>query len=264
MYLAHWKLKRAPFENVPDPLFFYYTAQHEEALSRLLFAAESKKGAAMLTGAAGCGKTTLSRAFIQKLPDSRYDISLVVNPNMSREDLLYEILHQFGVTPSNHSKARLLSHLNERVIQNLQKDRHTLIIVDEAHSITEESTYEELRLLLNFQLNDRFLLTLFLIGQEELRERVARIPQLAQRISIKAHLNPLDLAQTVNYIFFRLKKAGLEQNLFSKEALDLIFQSSGGIPRWINTICDLCLLDAANAKADFIDSAVVKKVIREI
>ncbi|MFQ5691532.1 MAG: ExeA family protein [Nitrospinota bacterium] len=264
LYLEYWHLKRAPFENVPDPNFLYYTAQHKEALARMAYAAESKKGAAMLTGEAGSGKTTLSRAFIRQLPENQYDMSLVVNPNMSREDLLREILYQFDVKTPDHSKSDLLHGLNERIIQNMQRDRHTIIIVDEAHSITDEATYEELRLLLNFQMNERFLLTLILIGQDELRTRVARIPQLGQRISIKAHLSPLDFTETVNYIFFRLKKAGLEQNLFSKEALELIFQASGGLPRQINTICDLCLLDAFNAGASMINSAVVKKVIQEI
>ncbi len=166
----------------------------------MIYAAESKKASAMLTGAAGCGKTTLSRAFIQHLPNDQYDVSLVVNPNLSREDMLREILYQFGTNTSQLTKSDLLHSLNERFVQNVQKERHTIIIVDEAHSITEDPTFEELRLLLNFQMNDRYLLTLILIGQEDLRDRLARIPQFAQRISIKAHLEPLDFAETIKYM----------------------------------------------------------------
>ncbi len=200
MFLESWGLKKSPFENVPDPLFLYYTTQHKEALSRMIYAAESKKASAMLTGAAGCGKTTLSRAFIQHLPNDQYDVSLVVNPNLSREDMLREILYQFGTNTSQLTKSDLLHSLNERFVQNVQKERHTIIIVDEAHSITEDPTFEELRLLLNFQMNDRYLLTLILIGQEDLRDRLARIPQFARRISIKAHLEPLDFAETIKYM----------------------------------------------------------------
>jgi general secretion pathway protein A len=264
LYLDHWNLNQAPFENVPDPNFLYYTPQHQEALSRMVYAAETKKGAALLTGEAGCGKTTLSRALIHHLPDNCYDVSLVVNPSLNSEDMLKEILYQFGIQTADNTKSDLLHNLNERIVHNLQNDLHSIIIVDEAHSITEDATFEELRLLLNFQLNDRFLLTLILIGQDELRDRLARTPALHQRISVKAHLEPLDFDECVNYISFRLKQVGFEQNLFSKQASEFIHQTSGGIPRRINTICDLCLLEASKSKADLVNSSIVKQVIQEL
>ncbi len=118
-------------------------------------------------------------------------------------------------------------------------------------------------MLLNFQMNDRFLLTLILVGQPELQQKVESIPQLSQRISIKYHLSPLDYTDTVKFIFFRLKVAGLEKSIFSEEAIKNIFDISGGIPRRIVNICDLCLLVGFTYKVPLINSKLVDKVIRD-
>ena len=128
------------------------------------------------------------------------------------------------------------------MLANIQANKDTIVIVDEAQAIEDERTLEELRLLLNFQMNDRFLLTLILVGQPELLKKVEKISQLSQRISIKYHLSPLDYMDTVKFIFFRLKVAGLEKSIFSEEAIKEIFKVSDGIPRRIVNLCDLCLL----------------------
>jgi len=138
-----------------------------------------------------------------------------------------------------------------------------VLIIDEAQVIEEDSTFEELRLLLNFQLNDRFLLTLILIGQPELKAKVDCIPQLSQRISIKYHLTPLNYKETVQFIFFRLKTAGLEKSIFSEEALKSIYEHSAGVPRSIVNLCDLCLLVGFSYKAPLVNSKLVAKVIQD-
>ncbi len=116
-------------------------------------------------------------------------------------------------------------------------------------------------MLLNFQLNDKFLVTLILIGQPELREKVEKIKQLDSRISIRYHLKPLDFNDTIKYIIFRLKVAGLKKNIITKEAIEKIYSHTGGVPREINNICDLALLDGFSTKAELIDSKIIQKLI---
>jgi general secretion pathway protein A len=222
LYEEYWGLHALPFENVPDPRFLYRSSQHEEALMRLVYATKSQKGAAMLTGEIGCGKTTLSRVFIQELPSDKYEVGLIANPCLSPTDLLKEILYQLGVEKAVGDKAAMLHTLNEKMLENLKEGKRTIVVIDEAQAIESDTTLEELRLLLNFQLNDQFLVTLILIGQPELREKVAAIKQLDSRISIRYHLQQLDLNDTIKYIIFRMKVAGLKKNVITKEAIEKI------------------------------------------
>ena len=264
MYQAYWGLDELPFENVPDPRFFYPSAEHQEALLRLFYAVNSRKGAAMLTGDIGCGKTILSRTLIQDLAPDRYEIGLVTNPSLSPVDFLREILYQLGVQTSTNSKLDLLHALNDQAVKNVNADKDTIIIVDEAQAIENQDTFEELRLLLNFQLNDRFLLTLLLIGQPELKDRVAGIEQLSQRIAIKFHLGPLKREETHAYVQTRLERAGCKRQIFQEDALDLLYKESQGIPRTINNICDICLLLGFGAKAEHIDTLQMQKAAHAI
>ena len=261
MYEKYWGLKELPFENVPDPRFMYHSAQHEEALMRLLYATKAQKGAAMLSGEIGCGKTTVSRAFVQELSSDEYEVGLIVNPTLEPLDFLKEILFQLGIEKMADTKPELLHILNDALLQNLVKKKKTIIIVDDAQAIEDDVTFEELRLLLNFQLNDQFLLTLILIGQPELKNRVAKIPQLDSRISIRYHLRPLDAKEVAQYILFRLKVAGMQKNFFTREAIDKIHEYTGGVPRRINNICDLSLLVGFSKKVELIDSKMIQQLI---
>ena len=261
MYEKYWGINTLPFENVPDPRFLYRSSQHEEALMRLIYATKSQKGAAMLTGEIGCGKTTLSRVFIQELSGDEYEIGLIANPCLSPTDLLKEILYQLGIEKSAEDKTEMLHMLNEKMLENLNNGKKTIVIIDEAQAIESETTLEELRLLLNFQLNEKFLVTLIIIGQPELREKVASIKQLDSRISIRYHLKHLDLNDTIRYIIFRLKVAGLKKNIITKEAIEKIYSYTKGVPRRINNICDLALLDGFSTKAELISTKIIQKLI---
>ncbi len=261
MYEKYWGLNTLPFENVPDPRFFYRSSQHEEALMRLIYATKSQKGAAMLTGEIGCGKTTLSRVFIQELSSDEYEIGLIANPCLPPIDFLKEILFQLGIEKSVDDKAGMLHALNDKMLENLNKGKKTIVVIDEAQAIESDTTLEDLRLLLNFQLNEEFLVTLILIGQPELREKVVNIKQLDSRISIRYHLQHLDLNDTIKFIIFRLKVAGLKKNIITKEAIEKIYSYTGGVPREINNICDLALLDGFSTKVELIDSKIIQKLI---
>ena len=148
--------------------------------------------------------------------------------------------------------------------KNAKNGKNTLIIVDEAQLIDDEETLEQLRLLLNFQLDEKFLLTLVLIGQPELREKIAQVSPLDQRIAIRSHLNPLTYEDSTHYIIYRLKKAGSENNIFSKDAIEKIYDHTKGIPRMINTVCDLSLLAGVSTQSEEIDSNIVQCVIDEL
>ncbi|HHT9135929.1 MAG TPA: ExeA family protein [Candidatus Wunengus sp. YC60] len=261
MYEKYWGLNELPFENVPDPRFMYHSTQHGEALMRLLYATKAQKGAAMLSGEVGCGKTTVSRAFVQELSSEEYEVGIIANPSLTTLDFLKEILYQLGIEKTADSKPGLLHILNDAMLQNLQKKKKTVLIIDDAQVIEDVGTFEELRLLLNFQLNNQFLLTLILIGQPELRDKVVKIPQLDSRISIRYHLKPLDLKETAQYILFRLKIAGMQRNIFTKEAIEKIREYTGGVPRKINNICDLSLLVGFSKKVELIDSKIIQRLI---
>lgn len=265
MYEIYWGLKEKPFENTPDPRFIYSSHEHLEAATRLTYAVEERKGAAMLTGEYGCGKTVISRLLFEILPPEKYEIGLVTNPLLSPIDLLQEICFQLGMkTSSDLPKTQLLMNLNERLYKNINNHKNTVIIIDEAQAINDLMTFEELRLLLNFQLNDRFLITLILIGQPELREKINELKQLKQRLAISYHLNPLSKDDTERYIIHRLKIAGTENKIFLDDVFHLIWESSSGIPRVINSICDMCLLVGFTKKYNEIDQELVKKAIHDL
>lgn len=266
MYQAYWGLKEKPFENTPDPRFIYYSSKHEEALMRLLYAVREKKGAAMLSGEYGSGKTLLSRVVVGQLmqQEDEYKVALVVNPAITSLQLLGEILYQLGEENSTRDrKIDILRRLNEIFYKTTQNNKHTVIVIDEAQTIEDDSVFEELRLLLNFQLNERFLLTLILLGQPELRDKIDRIPQLKQRLSVKYHLEALDFEQTREYIQHRCRVAGREDKLFSDEAIGLVYTASRGIPREINNLCDMALVIGFGERTAHIDGRITQEVIRD-
>ncbi|MGD9162825.1 MAG: AAA family ATPase [Desulfobacteraceae bacterium] len=262
MYLDYWKFEKFPFENVPDPDFFYLSKSHEEGLTRLIYAAQMRKGSAMLSGEIGCGKTTLSMVYVRELPEDKYDVGIIINPKLEAIEFLQEVLYQFGINGIPDSKVNCLRMLNEKMLANLDAGRETLLIVDEAQ-VLNESTFEEIRLLNNFQLNNRFLMTIILIGQPELVQKVNNIEQLDQRIAIKYHLTPFNFEDTERYITFRQQKAGGRENVFSDEAIVKIFAHTGGVPRKINNLCDLSLLIGSSTGKDIISKNIVEKIISD-
>ncbi len=263
MYEAYWELAEPPFDNSPNPKFLYLSPEHEEALIRMVYAVTHRKGAAMLTGEYGCGKTTLSRALLQRLEIERYEVGLLTNPCWSAPDFLRELLYQMGVDTQEQGKVDLLHMLNDLFYKNFKAGRDNVIIIDEAQLIEDEAIFEEIRLLLNFQLDDQFLVTLLLIGSPELRDKVRRMRHFDQRITIRYHLNTLDCQHTANYIAHRLKMAGQSRRIFTDEAVKLIFDFTRGTPREINNLCDISLLIGYSKRVREIDEKIVAEVIKD-
>ena len=261
-YEDFWGLKKAPFDNVPDPRFYFPSSRHEEGLHRLLYGVEARKGAVMLTGEIGCGKTLLSRTLIQHLAHDRFDLALIANPSFEVVDFMKEILYQFGVNQGG-TKLDMVHALNERLLENLNKGKDTVLVVDEAQAITDLEVFEELRLLLNFQLNDRFLLTVILLGQPELRSKVEALKQLAQRVVIRYHLMPFNVDEVGDYIDYRMQAAGASRVVFTPEAVAAVYEASGGIPRKVNTIADLALLIGFMDRCRQVGLEIVKRAYVE-
>ncbi|MCD6308255.1 MAG: AAA family ATPase [Candidatus Latescibacteria bacterium] len=260
MYLSYWGLKEKPFENTPDPRFMYYSVKHKEALLNLLYAVNENKGAALLTGDIGCGKTLLARALISRLDPDDFEIGLVANPRLDEDEFIREIMYQFGQDAEAPGRLSMMHRFNEFLYNNAMEGKKSILIIDEAQLIKNDMILEEIRLLLNFQLNDRFLLTLILIGQPELEDKLRRMPQLDQRIGIRFHIEHLSSSDTRNFILFRLKQASREEPIFTENAIASIFKYSEGIPRKINTICDLCMVMGVARNLKIIDENVVREL----
>jgi general secretion pathway protein A len=261
MYLEYWKLKEKPFENTPDRRFLYPSQNHQDGIQRLLYAIENEKGCAMLSGEYGCGKTVLVRAALASLDLSHYEIALINYPYFDRNLFLREVLQQFGEEAGERPRVELFRRLSQLFYDNVSQGKVNVLVIDEAQIIEDPQVFEELRLILNIQLEDRFLINILLVGQPELREKIMLYPQLDQRIAIKWHLHRFDHENTASYVRHRLKVAGSEREIFTQEALYLTHKISNGVPRRINNVADLCLMEAANREMDVVDGDVFKYVV---
>ena len=261
MYEEFYGLKEKPFSKTPDPRFLYQSRKHAEALARLQHAVE-EQDIVLLTGEIGSGKTTLSRAFIDAL-DASYRPLLIINPRLSPSQLLHTVALRLGMDDVSRYRHGILEGINGRLFELYEEGKRPVIIIDEAQLIPGKSTFEELRLLTNFQLDDRNLLSLVLIGQTELRERLTKKPYraLKQRIGMQYHLGPLDAEETEAYVLHRLKVAGREEPLFDAQAQALLYQYSEGVPRRINTIAGNALVEGSGRETAIIGPEIIESVV---
>ena len=251
-----------PFGKTPDPAFLFESPQHREALARLEYAVDEKE-LALLVGDIGSGKTTLSRALIDRIGDAR-PVVLLINPRLTPAQLLRSIASGLGLAPSRY-RNELLDQIHSRLFELYEEKREPVLIIDEAQLIPSKATFDEIRLLTNFQLDEQNLLSVLLIGQPELEGRLERshYAPLRQRIGLRYRLGPLSLAETVEYIEHRIRVAGGGRNPFDRTAMERIHAVSGGIPRLINTLATTALLDAFGDDAESIDAPRVASAARE-
>lgn len=262
MYLDYFGFKKKPFSNTPDPEFLFLSKNHEEALSRLQYAVEENE-LALLVGEIGSGKTTLSRALIDSF-DENYKFFLIINSRLSPSQFLRTLVKLFGEEPK-YFKNDLLEQIENKLLNFYEKSITPAIIMDEAQLIPKKGTFDEIRLLTNFQMDSQNLMSFIIMGQPELSRRLQKkaYDPLRQRISLNYYLKGLNEDEVFPYIKHRLSIAGGDPNLFSFECIPLIYKFSNGIPRVINTICSLSLLEAMGKDTKKITPDIVIKAFEE-
>ncbi len=265
MYKKFFGFKEKPFQLVPNPRFLYFSKKHQNAMTHLEYGLSEGSGFILLTGAIGSGKTTIVRHLLNKVEGSiDAEIGVITNTNVDSGELLGLVMHEFGLESNPVSKAKSLDTIFRYLISQYSRKRRVLLVVDEGQNLSVQAL-EELRMLSNLQTDDQILLQIILIGQPELKRKLnsLELTQLLQRISVFYHLEPLDREEVLEYITYRLEKAGGRKAIFAEDTLDLIYRASGGIPRIVNILCDTALVYAYAESQKTIDSEIVSQVIKD-
>ncbi|HMB73748.1 MAG TPA: AAA family ATPase [Gammaproteobacteria bacterium] len=265
MYTEHFGLNEKPFSISPDPRYLYLSQRHADGLAHLLYGISESGGFIQLTGEVGTGKTTLVRSVLRQLPE-RTEIALILNPHLSPKQFLQAICHELHLPFQQRDTGKMLiDRLNTRLLGLHAENRRVVLIVDEAQTMSPE-LLEQVRLLTNLETEKQKLLQIILIGQPELREVLSRpyMRQIAQRITGRYHLEPLNAADTAVYVAHRMKVAGGRPDIFSQRAIRKLYRLSGGVPRLINIVADRALLAAYARDESRIGSRLVGRAASEV
>jgi general secretion pathway protein A len=266
MYEEYFRLSGLPFQLSPDPTYYYSSEGHRRALSYLKYGVYQGEGFVVVTGEIGAGKTTLVRALIGELDPNKIVAAQLVSTQLGAADVLRSVLATFGLAVKGSGKAEMLHTIEAFLTSLFIEGKRAILIVDEAQNLPPDAI-EELRMLSNFQIQDRGLLQSLLVGQPELREmlRSTRHEQLRQRIIASYHLGAMSAEDTKGYITHRLGCVGWNKDPeFDAEAFDAIFRYSGGVPRKINRLCNRLLLSTYLAGGHLISAQDVIEVAKEI
>ncbi|HEY7906996.1 MAG TPA: AAA family ATPase [Wenzhouxiangella sp.] len=269
MYESFYSLSERPFSITPNPRFVYLSRRHQDALAHLLYGVGTggSGGFVQLTGEVGTGKTTLCRLVLEQVPE-KTRIALILNPMLGPLELLEAICDELEIDWASHKGSGILrihGALNQFLLDRHAAGERVVLIIDEAQNLSE-AALEQVRLLTNLETATDKLLQIILIGQPELRDllRQTSLRQLAQRITARYHLDPLDLAETIEYVKHRLLVADSPRCPFNQKALEAIHETSGGVPRLINIIADRALLAGYASEMEHIDSATVRAAALEV
>jgi general secretion pathway protein A len=264
MYLAHFNLKEKPFQITTDPKFLWLGEKHKEALSTLRYGILENKGFVMLTGEVGTGKTVLINR-LRSMVDINTIIATIPDPDLETLDFFKLLADGFKINKAFLSKGGFLLHLRDFLHESYAKQKQVVLIVDESQRLNHK-LLEEIRLLSNIELFDRKLINIFFVGQSEFNETLmdSRNRAIAQRISVKYNISPLNKEETGQFIQHRLRVSGAKEKIFELDAVEEVFNFSKGIPRLINIVCDHALLTGYATGKKTIDGGIVKECAREL
>ena len=263
MYREFFNLKEKPFSLNPDPEFLYLSKNHIRAQTMLEYGFHSQAGFTVITGDIGAGKTTLVNYLLAKEGEDVV-IGVINNTHSSFGNLMSWILDAFDLDEPSPESAKKLRKFTEFVMEQYSDGKRVLLVIDEAQNLSEE-TLEELRLISNINITNDVFLQLILIGQPELIEKLndPKLTQFAQRIGVDFNLRPMDYVDTGKYIFHRLKVAGSHKSIFTSDAVAAVFCFSEGVPRRINTLCDMALVYAYADESKTINAKLILDVIKD-
>lgn len=265
--LAYWNLRERPFEPTWDTRYFFQSRDHDEALNRLTFlAGERTMLFGMMTGEIGCGKTMTRAVFSERLDQRRFCVVTQENSAFTFSELLGLVLEELdgNLSDAGQTKFARVERLKKVIARVHAEGRHLVLIFDEAQDMTP-ATLNELKLLTNLNRAGQSYLTIVLVGQPELRDLVATLPQIDQRVSLRFHLNPLDLEDSRSYLRHRLKVAGHPTGeLFEADAIERAFQVTLGVPRELNRMAKLSLEFAWVKEYPLVSLKAVEAVVRDL
>ncbi len=265
MYEKFYNLRERPFALSPDPEYLYLSRVHREALDSLRYGIESRAGFIVVTGEIGAGKTTLLQTLLQRL-DDRATVARVVNTTLDPRELLEAIALDFGLDTLRRTKPLKPRELGQYLVEQRAAGRRPLLVIDEAQNLSA-AALEEVRLLSNLETEKSKLLQILLVGQPDLRDKIAspELEQFRQRVAVSYHLTPLDEPDTTGYIQSRLNHAALgTPPAFSPDAAALVHRASGGVPRIVNVICDAALVFGYAEERPDIDLPLLQEVLAEL
>jgi len=263
MYAAHFGLRTEPFSLTPDPSFFYLSPDHAEALAGLKIGLENRRGLMLMVAEVGMGKTTLLYSMLDQL-DPQVHTAYLSNTRLSFDDLLRQALADLGQPCASRDRVDLLNALNTFLHERASVGETAALIIDEAQNLDEE-TFEDLRLLSNYETYTDKLLQIVLVGQPELDTKLARpnLRQVTERVAVRCHINPLTSAESLRYLEHRLRVAGGSTSLFTPSALRLIVWKARGIPRRLNILCHSAMLFAYGRGVSRVSFREARAAIRE-
>ncbi len=261
-YLDFYRLQTEPFSNAPNERFYYNSAQHAKALTRIMYIAETMKGLAVVVGDIGTGKTTLARKVLDSLPDEAYESALLIilHSEISPEWLLRKIATQLGVEQPARDKIQIIGQLYRRLLQLHEQGKKAVVLIDEAQMLSSRELMEEFRGLLNLEVTAHKLITFIFFGLPEMEQNLDLDQPLLQRVAMKIRLSTLTEEATKAYITHRLAIAGNRDNLLTDEAQKNIYRYSGGFPRKINILCDNALFQGFLMRERVIDGNIVEEM----
>ena len=265
MYEQYWQLQGQPFENGALAESYYPSEIHQGALVKLKYTVENRRGGAALSGASGLGKSILVDMLLRNLPEAYRPRVHIVFPQMPADQLVAYLTAQVaGLANPPGSISESVTILREFLATNTADGNHAVIVIDEAHLLRDAETLETIRLLLNFETDGVPELSLILSGQPSMLTQLERTSGLGDRIGVRTLLRPFSQEETASYISHRMTAAGAVQTIFEPGAADLIHEFTRGVPRNINSVCDLALLIGFAEEKESISAEVIESVSQEM